>query len=293
MAAVLGLVIIGAAPLSVFASGTSENVLNENYEGTRVAFDPENFVDPRLDTNPYHPLKPGLQWVRGGTTEVGSRVVPLEIITTMTDVIRIIDGVPAIAMLDESTDSGEVAQVGFDYLALDKDGNVWILGGYTEDFQGGEYTNLDNAWLGPGRGAEVGILVPFDVDMSTPRWFIGKSPDESASIGEPVEIGVTECVEFGCYDDVRVIREGEVGAVDNEFKYYAPGIGVINNIPQDASLHQDTFQVLNFYELSPQGLAEASQTVLDLEEHARTVTARRVYGPEPVAARATTPVSAQ
>jgi hypothetical protein len=76
-----------------------------------------------------------------------------------------------------------------------------------------------------------------------------------------------------------VIREGEVGAVDNEFKYYAPGIGVLNNIPQDASLHQDTFQVLNFYELSPQGLAEASQTVLDLEEHARTVTARRVYGP--------------
>ena len=100
-----------------------------NSEGTRVAFDPANFVDPWLDTNPYHPQKPGLQWVRAGTTEVGNRVVPHEIITTMTDVVRIIDGVKTIAMLDESTDSREVSQVGMDYMALDKDGNVWILGG--------------------------------------------------------------------------------------------------------------------------------------------------------------------
>jgi hypothetical protein len=167
MAAVLGLVIIGAAPLSVFASGTSENVLNENYEGTSRGIRSGKFGRSPPRYKSISPVEAGSAVVRGGTTEVGSRVVPLEIITTMTDVIRIIDGVPAIAMLDESTDSGEVAQVGFDYLALDKDGNVWILGGYTEDFQGGEYTNLDNAWLGPGRGAEVGILVPFDVDMST------------------------------------------------------------------------------------------------------------------------------
>jgi len=36
-------------------------------------------------------------------------------------------------MLDQATDSGEISQVGFDYFALDEDGNVWILGGYTED----------------------------------------------------------------------------------------------------------------------------------------------------------------
>lgn len=43
--------------------------------------------------------------------------MPHEIITTMTDVIRVIDGVPTIAMLDESTDSGEISQQGMDYLA--------------------------------------------------------------------------------------------------------------------------------------------------------------------------------
>ena len=258
--------------------------LDPNWEGTRVPFDPANFVDPTLDTNPFNPLKPGLQWVRAGTTEVGSRVVPHEIITTMTDVIRVIDGVKTIAMLDESTDSGEVSQVGMDYLALDKDGNVWILGGYTENYQGGAYTNADNAYLGSGGGAELGILAPANVDANTPRWLIGKAQDEKASVGTPVEVGGTFCVAFGCFKGVRVVQEGNVGAPDNENKYYAQGVGLINNIPLNASLHQDTFQLTNFIALSPDGLAEASKTVLDLEAHARTV-APDVFGSAPPSTR--------
>lgn len=258
--------------------------LDPNWEGTRVPFDPANFVDPTLDTNPFNPLKPGLQWVRAGTTEVGSRVVPHEIITTMTDVIRVIDGVKTIAMLDESTDSGEVSQVGMDYLALDKDGNVWILGGYTENYQGGAYTNADNAYLGSGGGAELGILAPANVDANTPRWLIGKAKEEKASVGTPVEVGGTFCVAFGCFKGVRVVQEGNVGAPDNENKYYAQGVGLINNIPLNASLHQDTFQLTNFIALSPDGLAEASKTVLDLEAHARTV-APDVFGSAPPSTR--------
>lgn len=255
--------------------------------GTREEFDPSSFVNPTRDTNPYHPLKPGLQWVRGGSTLVGGREVPHEIITTMTDVIRVIDGVPTIAMLDESTDSGEVSQVGMDYLALDRAGNVWILGGYTEEFEGGQYTNTESAWLGSGEGQMVGILAPAEVTAETPAWCIGAAPDEAASVGEPVEIGVRQCVAFGCYDDVRVIQEGEVSAPDNENKSYAPGVGVIKNVPLDASLHEDRFELLNFLELSPAGLTEASQTVLDLESHARESTAVDVYGNAPDSTRAT------
>lgn len=104
-------------------------------------------------------------------------------------------------------------------------------------------------------------------------------------MGEPVEVGITECVAFGCYDDVRVVQEGEVGAPDNENKYYAPGVGVINNVPLDASLHQDTFELLNFFELTPAGLSEASQTVLDLERHALK-TSPEIYGDAPQSTRA-------
>lgn len=254
--------------------------------GTLIPFDAANFVDPTDDTNPYHPLTPGLQWVRGGSTEVGGREVPYEVISTMTDVIRVIDGVPTIAMLDEQTDAGEVSEAGMDYLALDRDGNVWLLGGYTEQYEGGEYTNVGDAWLGSSEDAQVGILVLADVTAETPRWCIGSVAGEDAEVAVPVQVGVEVCVAFGCYDDVRVVQEGEVGAPDNENKSYAPGVGVIKNEPLDASLHKDRFELLNFVELSPEGLADASSTVLELEAHAREV-ATGVFGDEPVSSRAT------
>lgn len=249
------------------------------------SLDPSDFVDPMSNTNEFHPTKPGIQWVRGGTTEVGTRAVPYENISTMTDVIRDIDGIPTVAMLDENTDSGEVSQVGIDYLALDKHGNVWLLGGYTEDYEGGEYTNTEDHWLGTGGGEAVGILAPKDVTKATKTWCIGGAPDEDPAVGIPKRVGIRECVEFGCYENVRVVTEGEFDAPDNEDKYYAPGVGVIRNIPLDASLHQDTFELRNLVELSPEGLAEASQTALDLEAHAREV-APEVYGSAPVARRA-------
>lgn len=257
---------------------------NSGDAGTRIEFDPANFVDPTLDTNLYHPLKPGTQWVYGGTTLVGGREVPHGVIVTITDVIREIDGVETVAMLSESTDSGEIAQAGMDYMALDSEGNVWILGGYTEDYEGGQYTNTEDAWLGEGKEQSVGVLVPGVVQKDTPRWFIAGAPGEAGSIGEPVDTDASACVEFDCFDGVHIIMEGEVGAPDNEHKFYAPGVGVVKNVPLDASLHKDRFELLNFTQLSPTGLTDASGTVLDLEDHARE-TAPHVFASGPTSKR--------
>jgi hypothetical protein len=172
-------------------------------------------------------------------------------------------------------------------MALDNDGNVWLVGGYTESYEGGEYTNTEDHWLGAEDGSTVGVLSPADVTMSSPFWCIGGDAGEEPSVGLPVEIGVSECVTFACYDDVRIVQEGEAGAPDNENKYYARGVGVIRNVPLNASLHQDRFELLNLLELSPDGLAEASQKVLDLEAHAKE-TAPEVFGGTPVSTRAGT-----
>jgi hypothetical protein len=255
-------------------------------EPTRVEFDPENFVDPTTSANPYHPTRPGIQWVRAGTTQIGGRKVPEQVTSTMTDVVRMIDGVPAVAMLDSSIDAGEITQVGFDYFAVDKDNNLWLMGGYTENYEGGEYTDYEDCWLGTTTGGLTGILVPGVVTMDTPRWFIG-TPDpeeESISVAEPVAVGVTIAVPFGEFNDVIAIREGAYSDIDNEIKYYAPGVGVIFNDPKLASLHQDSFELVNLIELSPAGLTEASQVVLDMEDHARTVVPD-VYADAPVAER--------
>ena len=275
---------VGLAGLSLGA-GLRRAAAQGDVEPTTVAFDPANFIDPTLSTNLYHPTRPGMQWLRAGTTEIGARKIPHSILTTMTDVMRTINGVPAVAMLDQSTDAGEISQVGFDYLALDKAGNLWMMGGYTEDYEGGAFIDVENAWLGTSYGGIPGILVPAVVTMDTPRWLIGTpGADEEPSVAEPVEIGITTKVPFGEFHDVHAIREGAIHAIDNEIKYYAPGVGVILNVPKDDSLHQDYFELVNLLDLTAEGLAEQSQVVLDLEEHARQL-GEKAYVVAPKAAR--------
>lgn len=247
----------------------------------RTAFDPSNFVGTQDLKNEYQPLTPGLQLVRSGSTEVGSRKVPHQIISTVTDVIRVIDGVTTVAVLDQSEDSGETSQIGIDYLAIDKDRNVWMMGSYTEDYESGQFSNANGAFLGKSSGGEPGILLPATVTMQTPRWFIGSpGPKEEPSVAEPVAVGQNIKVAFGQFHNVRAVVEGAASSIENEIKYYAPGVGVILNVPKDKSLHQDDFELINIIMLTPKGLSDASQTVLNLEEHARTVSSE-VYGNAP------------
>jgi hypothetical protein len=210
-----------------------------------------------------------MQWVRQGTTVIGSRKVPHQVISTMTDVVRTIEGVPAIAMLDQDTDAGQIAEESIDYFAVDKSGNVWLMGSYTAQYSGGKFTNSADAWLGGSSGGEAGILLPADPVRSTPPWVIGLEKDGQGTAGQVVESGAHKCVRFACYDGVLVVREGEIGNLDNEFKYYAPDVGQILNTPRRDGRGADVEELVNLTDLSPTGLAEASTEVQKLEGHAR------------------------
>jgi hypothetical protein len=67
---------------------------------------------------------------------------------------------------------------------------------------------------------------------------------------------------------VLVIREGKAGALDNEFKYYALGVGQIRNEPRSASRHEDIEFLINVTMLSPEGLGEASAEALRIDAQA-------------------------
>ena len=251
----------------------------------RTPFDPANFVDPTLNTNRFQPTKPGMQWVRDGTTTLGSRVISHQVVSTMTDVIREIDGVKTIAMLDQETDAGQIAQVSIDYFALDRSGNVWIMGGYTESYQGGSFTNAVDPWLANVRGAEPGILMPAHPKPAAPPWFIGHHGHEIDGAAEVAEITPRKCVPFACYRRVLAVREGSVEQLDNEFKYYASSVGQILNAPRKYSGKKDIEALINLSQLSPAGVAEFSGVVQRLEQHAR-ITEPQIFGHAPASTRA-------
>jgi hypothetical protein len=251
---------------------------------THAGFAPANFAAPATAANRWLPLKPGTQWVRVGTTLVGHRPVPHRVVSTVTDIVKRIDGVNAIAVLDQDVDAGQIVQESLDWLAQDKRGNVWNVGGYTEEYESGRFVTLRDAWLAGIKGAKAGILMPANPTTQTPPWTIAQPPGADPDAAQPVQTGLTQCVPFHCFKDVLVVREGKATALDNELKYYAPGVGQILNAPRSASKHKDVEQLVNLVRLSRKGLAEISAEALRLDRHART-TAPEVFGRGPAAKR--------
>lgn len=198
---------------------------------------------------------------------IGNRVVPHEVITTVTDVVRMIDGVPAVLSYDHSVGAGQVVQESIDYFAQDKQGNIWDLGAATEQYEAGRFVAVDEVWLSGVKGAQPGILMPGD-PHTAPAWVIAKPPGEKGDAAAFARLQPQECVPFGCYKNVLVIEEGKRDALNNEFKYYVYGAGQIRNQPLGASRHADIERLINMTMLSPQGLAEASASALRIDRQA-------------------------
>lgn len=268
--------LLSAALVAVLSGGAGASVSSAAPTAT---FDPKNFDDPATGASKWLPLVPGMQIVKLGSVERGHRELEHRVVTTVTDVTKEIDGVRAVAVLDQDFDGGEIGEQAIDYLAEDKDGNVWMLGSYTEAYEGGQFVNANDAWLTGTDGANAGLLMPANPTKRTPPWVLEDIPGEGTSTAQVAKIGVKNCVPFKCYKKVLVIQEG------GEYKYYARGVGGIRTGPKvPGSGDNEIEELINVTKLSPVGLEELSNEALKLDEHARETSAD-VYGQSQAAKR--------
>ena len=261
-------VLAGTGSLSACGNSASSEPAPEPARAKKAKFDPANFGDPATGASAYLPLIPGTQSVREGFTLVGGRKVPHTVTTTVTNVYREVDGVRTVLMLDHEVDGGQVTQISVDYVAEDKQGNVWNLGGYTQEYEGGRFVSAIDPWLQGVNGAKAGILVQADPRVETPIYSVSQPDKEEDSVAEVIKVGSRHCVPFDCFKDVLVVREGKASAPDNEFKYYARDVGQIDNVPRGDSVHKDVEKLINLTTLSRQALAEISKEALRLDHNA-------------------------
>jgi hypothetical protein len=179
-AAWVALALALAAPLAACDSKAAEKPAQKAV--IRLPFNASDFGNPATGANPYLPIKLGTQSVRTGTTLVGGRAVPHQVTTTITDVYRTIDGVKTVVMLDHEIDGGQVTQLSLDYVAEDRQGNVWMLGGYTAEYEGGRFVSATDAWLQGVNGAKAGIVVQAYPQLSTPVYSVAQ-PDAEEGDG--------------------------------------------------------------------------------------------------------------
>jgi hypothetical protein len=234
-------------------------------------FDPKDFGGPVVKANAWLPLTPGYQSVRDGTLFRGHRELHHRLRTTVTDVAKRVDGVRTVLVLDQDIDAGEIAEQSLDYLAQDRHGNIWYLGSYTESYEGGQFVNASDAWLAGVRGATPGVAMMADPKPGTAPYPQARIPGHELLTAQVAKLGVRKCVPFRCFADVLAILEA-----GTELKYYATGVGPIATEPNYSGGEQEKEALVNLVQLTPQGLAEASQEALQLDEHARG-TAKAVF----------------
>jgi hypothetical protein len=239
-----------------------------------TAGDRGKFGAPATGANKWMPLKPGTQSVRLGHVNRGNRRLTHRRVLTVTDVSKKIGGVRTVAVLDQDIDAGQVAEQALDYLAEDKQGNVWYLGSYTEAYEGGQFVNVNDAWLDGVKGGGRGILVPAKPRTGTPQYVQASIPGQGPDVAQVAKTGQKNCVPFKCYRNVLVIHEG---TGDGEYKYFAPGVGEIRIEPRYKGGEQEVEELINVTQLSPRALSELSAEALKLDKHARS-TAKDVFG---------------
>jgi len=185
------------------------------------AIDPADFV-ASID-NQYMPLFPRDTFVYEGDTGEGLEHIEVEVLNEKREVM----GVQCTVVLDTVTIDGEVVEVTYDWYAQDKEGNVWYFGEDSGEYEGGKLVGTQGSWEAGVDGAQPGIVMPAQPVVGEEyrqEYYEGEAED----MAEVVSLDETESVAAGSFTGCLKTKEWtplEPGVV--EFKYYAPGIGLI------------------------------------------------------------------
>ncbi|MBE8516252.1 hypothetical protein ILP97_01765 [Amycolatopsis sp. H6(2020)] len=235
------------------------------------ALDAHVFSQPTKITSQWMPLVPGTRMVLEGRANRGGGVLPHRITFTVTDLTKLIDGVPNLVTWDVDTDKGTTSEAELAFFAQDDGGNVWNFGEYPEEYQGGKFSGAPSTWIAGLSRAEAGIQVPADVRIGTPEVLQGSSPDvEFLDCAKDVKADGKTCVPTGCYDKVRVVDERSPLAPDSgvQRKSYAPGVGNVQ-VEAVGDPEGETLVLVERTTLSATDLAKAREETRKLDKHGR------------------------
>jgi hypothetical protein len=234
-------------------------------------FDPTNFDHSTTVDNKWFPLKPGDHSVFEGSAIDDGQRISRRVVTTVTDLSKEINGVNSVIVWERDYNEGELVEAELGFFAQDNDGNIWHMGEYPEEYEGGEFEKAPG-WLAGSKGAKAGIAMRAEPRLKTPGYAQGYAPPPINWIdrGRVYKVGQKSCVPVGCYEDVLVIEEFErnkPGAY--QLKYYAPGVGDIRVGWRGAEEEEkEGLELVKDVSLSQKALTKARADALKLEKHA-------------------------
>jgi len=245
-------------------------------------FDPAKFSNPTTIDNAWLPMRPGTQLVFRGTTTDGKEKVAHRLVFTVTDMTKEIAGVRTVVLWDRDFSAGELVEGELAFFAQDDGGNLWQLGEYPEEYEGGKIV-ASPSWIHGAKKARAGLTMQASPKLGTRSYSLGWGPavgfNDRAKV---LRAGERNCVPTGCYDGVLVVDEfnpDEPGR--HQLKYYARGVGNIRVGWAGANEEsKEELVLVKVRRLSAREMANAHRAALKLEQSAYK-RSKAVYGTTP------------
>jgi hypothetical protein len=248
-------------------------------------FDPGRFPDSVAVDNQWLPLVPGTQFVLDGDITDPDGVTPHQVVMTVTDVTKVIDGVSTLVLWDRDLSDGELEEEELAFVAQDGNGTVWNLGEYPEEHEDGKFVGAPSTWISGQAGAQAGIAMLATPEVGTPDYRQGYAPEiEFEDRGKVERAHQKTCVPVACYQDVLVVDEWnplEQPQDGHQLKYHAPGVGTVR-VQARGGEDQENLKLAKLRHLSARELAQVRDRVLELDRRAYKV-AKKIYGDTPPA----------
>src|SRR5207244_4918783 len=118
----------------------------------------------------YFPLRPGTQFVYDGTVTDAQGSHKHRVIFTVTDLVKVVGGVKTRVIWDQDINDGVLTEAELAFFAQDRHANVWTMGEYPEEYEGGTFTGAPSTWISGQARAQAGILVPGGPTVGTPQF---------------------------------------------------------------------------------------------------------------------------
>ena len=172
-------------------------------------------------TNPYFSLPIGLKTYAKGETEDGTETIEI----TIPGETKMVMEVMTLVYRDKVWLDGELIEDTKDYLAQDKEGNVWYFGEEVNNYEDGKLKDHHGTWLAGIDGALPGIWMkasPKVGEQYQQEYFKGEAEDYAKILS------VTERVKVPAGTFTNCVKTLDVNPLEDrttdEYKYYCPKV---------------------------------------------------------------------
>ena len=172
--------------------------------------------------NPYFILEPGYQLTL--EDKAGGRLV----ITVLNDTKKI-GNVDTRVVEENETKNGKTVEISRNFFAFCRQtSSVYYFGEEVDIYKDGKIANHEGAWIAGGKN-KAGIFSPGLVLLGA-RFYTEIAPGVAMDRMEVVSMSETKTTPAGTFSNCLKIEETtDLDAKDKEFKFFAPGIGIIQD----------------------------------------------------------------